>query len=67
MARMPRGSYRVAGGGSVDGLDRVTTGLGFFRGEQGVARWGVELEPVLRGGARNADTALAGQDAERRA
>ncbi len=29
------------------GLDEVTTGLGFFQGEQGVARWGVELEPVV--------------------
>ncbi|MCJ1304972.1 hypothetical protein MMC08_007785 [Hypocenomyce scalaris] len=52
-AKQHGGKYKVVrmgeGDNSADALDEPTTGLGFFRGDKGIARWGIELEPVLRG------------------
>lgn len=45
------------------GLDEVTMGLGFFRGKQGVARWGVELERVVHANPKRPSTTLVvGED-----
>lgn len=61
------GKYRVArrnvGDGEGDGLDGVTTGLGFFRGEQRVGRLGVEIEPVVHRNPRHPYTTLAADEA----
>ena len=62
------GKYKVVrmgeGDSSADALDEPTTGLGFFRGDKGIARWGIELEPVLRGNPGHSYTALAVNETE---
>lgn len=47
-----------------DALDEVTMGLGYFRGKQGVARLGIELEPVLHGNRRHPYAALTADGPE---
>lgn len=49
-----------------EGLDEVTTELGFFRGEPGVARrgGGVELEPVVHANPKHPYTALVASEGE---
>ena len=56
------GGYRDVGDGATDGLDQVTMGLGFFRGEQQVARWGIELEPAVHGNPRHPYRALGANE-----
>ena len=62
MGNSKRGEYfnlEMNGSRTADkGLDEVTAGLGFFRGEQGVARWGVEIEPVVHADPKHPYTAL---------
>ena len=50
------------GSGAASKLDEVTVGLGFFRGDKGVARWGVELEPVVHANPKHPYTTLAGSE-----
>ena len=50
--------------GAGNGQGEVTTGLGFFQGEKGVARWGVELEPVVHANPKHPYTALAASEDE---
>ncbi|KAI4123257.1 MAG: hypothetical protein LQ347_006229 [Umbilicaria vellea] len=47
-----------------DALDEVTTGLGYFRGKDGIARWGVELEPVVHGKRRHPHTVITADGPE---
>ena len=46
------------GSQAVSDMDEVTVGLGFFRGDKGVARWGVELEPVVHANPKHPCTTL---------
>lgn len=39
-------------------------GLGFFRGEKGVVRWGIELELVVHANPKHPYTALLASEAE---
>ena len=50
------------GSRAVSKLDEVTVGLGFFRGDKGVARWGVELEPVVHANPKHPYTTLVGSE-----
>lgn len=47
-----------------NGLDEMATGLGFFRGEQGIARWGVEIEPIVHADPKTPHTALVANETE---
>lgn len=63
-----RGTYKdtamTEGQDQANSLDEMVTGLGFFRGEQGVARWGVEIEPVVHADPKTPYTALVANETE---
>ena len=49
---------------AVSKLDELTVGLGFFRGDKGVARWGLELEPVVHANPKHPCTTLIASEHE---
>lgn len=66
--RARRGTYKstamTEGQDLGDGLDEVVTGLGFFRGEQGISRWGVEIEPLIHDDPKTPYTALVANETD---